>query len=215
MRAIGVKVGCRFACCEFDAVRVGRDAHQQERNPIVRNALAVYTSKPSLKGGTLIELAGERGVQIRFMALGGYTLGEGDLAEIRGKALAVARRGVYLLIGAFEENAAALAEFDAAVANVDRKKVAALLNEGKLPWSELYVSRFNYEKTVKSKPADKPGIDGSVPKGDLPALKAAKTRYIIYNQARRKEGGNLMKWLAECFAGAGNGVIANYKRPAR
>lgn len=102
-----------------------------------QNALAVYTSKPTLNGRKLADLAREHGIQVRY---------EQQVAEIR---------------------------------------------------------------------EDKAKIDGSVPKGQLPALKASKTRYILYNQSRRKNGGQLMTRLAELLAKATDGIVADYERPSR
>ena len=79
-----------------------------------------------------------------------------------------------------------MAEFDSLVEIGDRLPIAEMLNDAKLPCCELYTSRFDYEKTVKAKPKDQPKIDGSVPKAHLSLVKCAKTRYIIYNQSRRK-----------------------------
>lgn len=179
----------------------------------MQNALAVYTSKPSLNGRKLADVAQEHGIQIRFMALGGYI--PGDPAAIQKKALAAVNGGALLLVGAFEGDAATLAEFDQLVALGDRTPIAALLNGGRLPWCELYTKRFNYEQMVAKAPKDKAKIDGSVPKGQLPALKASKTRYILYNQSRRKNCGQLMKQLAELLAKATEGIAADYERPSR
>jgi hypothetical protein len=179
----------------------------------MQNALAVYTRKPSLNGRQLAEIAREHDIQLRFMALGGYI--HSDPAEVQDKALASGSRGALLLIGAFESDSEMLAQFDRLIVLGDREPIATMLNSGKLPWCELYVGRFNYEKLVKRKPKDKPKIDGSVSKSQLTSLKASKTRYIIYNQSRRKNGGQLMTWLAETLATATGGIIADYQRPSR
>lgn len=179
----------------------------------MKNALAVYTSKPSLNGHHLADLAQARGIQLRFMAMGGYM--PSDPAEVQKKALATVNGGGLLIVGAFESDTEALAEFDIFVGLGDRAAIASMLNGGKLPWCEFYTSRFNYEKTVKVKPKDKPRIDSSVPRNQLPVLKAAKTRYIIYNQSRKKNGGQLMARLAEALAAESDGVVAEYQRPSR
>jgi hypothetical protein len=54
-----------------------------------------------------------------------------------------------------------------------------------------------------------------VPKGQLPTLKASKTRYILYNQSRRKNGKQLMTRLAELLAKGTGGIVADYERPSR
>lgn len=179
----------------------------------MKNAFAVYSSKSSLNGRGLANLVQARGIQLRFMAMGGYI--PSDSAEIQRKALATVNGGALLIVGAFESDTEALAEFDTFVGLGDRPAIATVLNGGKLPLCEFYTSRFNYEKTIKAKPKDKPKIDGSVPKDQLPVLKAAKTRYIIYNQSRKKNGGQLMTRLAEALAAETDGVVADYQRPSR
>lgn len=179
----------------------------------MQNALAVYTSKSSLNGRDLANLVLGCGIQLRFLAMGGYI--PDDPAEIQKKALTAVYGGTLLIVGGFDSDAEALAEFDSFVALGDRSPIATMLNVGKLPWCELSTSRFNYEKTIKAKPRDKPKIDGSVPQEQLPVLKAAKTRYIVYNQSRKKNGGQLMTRLAEALATETDGVVADYQRPSR
>lgn len=179
----------------------------------MQNALAVYTSKPSFKGRDLANLMQARGIQLRFMAMGGHL--PSDPSEIQKKALANVNGGALLIVGAFGSDTEELAEFDAFVGLGDREPIATMLNGGRLPWCEFHTSRFNYEKTIKAKPKDKPKIDGSVPEDQLPMLKAAKIRYIIYNQSRKKNGGQLMTRLAEALADEADGVIADYQRPSR
>jgi len=179
----------------------------------MKNALAVYTSKSSLKGPKLVSLAETYGIQLRFMALGGCI--PGNPSEIQTKSLALAYGGALLIIGAFESDSETLAQFDQLIELGDKAPITTMLNGGKLPWCELYTSRFNYEKTIKAKPKDKDKIDGSVQKEQLPALQTAKTRYIIYNQSRKKNGGQLMAQLADALAAETDGVIADYQRPSR
>lgn len=177
----------------------------------MKNALAVYTSKPSLNGGKLAKLAQDHGIHLRFMAMGGYI--PSNFAEIQKKALTTVNGGALLIVGSIDDGGELIAEFDQFLAASDRRPIAEMLNGGKLPWCELYTSRFNYEQTVKTKPKDKPKIDGSVPKDQLSMIKDAKTRYIIYNQSRKKNCQHLMVDLADCLASHTGGVVANYERP--
>ena len=112
----------------------------------MKNALAVYTSKSALNGRKLANLVQDRGIQVRFMAMGGYILS--NPAEIQKKALTTVYGGSLLIVGAFESDTETLAQFDTLVALGDRSPIATMLNGGKLPWCELYTSRFNYEKTI-------------------------------------------------------------------
>ncbi len=179
----------------------------------MKNALAVYTSKPSLNGGKLAALAQDHGIHLRFMAMNGYI--PSNAAEIQKKALATVNGGALLIAGSIDDGGELIAEFDELVAAGDRLPIAEMLNAGRLPWCELYTSRFNYEKTVKAKPKDKPKVDGSVPKAQLSMVKDAKTRYIIYNQSRKKNCQQLMMSLADCLASSTDGVVADYERPSR
>jgi hypothetical protein len=147
------------------------------------------------------------------MAMGGYI--PSNLAEIQKKALTTVNGGALLVIGTIDDAGMSIAEFDKLIEMGDRLPIAQMLNGGKLPWCELYTSRFNYEKTVKAKPKDKPKIDGSVPKAQLSVLKGAKTRHVIYNQSRKKNCQQLMTNLAACLASHTDGVVANYERPSR
>jgi hypothetical protein len=179
----------------------------------MKNALAVYTPGSSFSGQKLAGVAREQGIAIRSLAGGGYIPGNAD--EIQKKALATVNGGGLLIVGAFESDGEALARFDGLVANGDRAAIAALLKDGALSWCELYTRRFSYEKEIKRKPADKSKIDGSVARDELGAVKAARTRYIIYNQSRQKNGGQLMTHLAEVLAAATGGVVADFQRPSR
>ena len=179
----------------------------------MQNALAVYTPKSSVNGRKLAEFALADGIQLRFMALGGYL--PSNLTEIRTKALATVNGGALLIIGTIDDSGKFIAEFDKLVEMGDRLPIAKMLNDGKLPWCELYTSRFDYEKALKAKPKDKPAIDGSVPKPQLSVLKAATTPYIIYNQSRKRNCRQLMVNLADCLAKHTDGVVADYQRPTR
>ncbi|TWU60877.1 hypothetical protein Poly51_11590 [Rubripirellula tenax] len=179
----------------------------------MKTAVAVYTSSSSLNGRKLADLAWAAGIQLRFMALGGYIPSNAD--EIQKKSLSTINGGAMLVVGAFDDAGESMAEFDSLVEIGDRLPIAEMLNGVKLPWCELYTSRFDYEKTVRAKPKDQPKIDGSVPKAHLSSVKAAKTRYIIYNQSRKKNCQQLMTRLADCIASHTNGVVADYQRTSR
>jgi hypothetical protein len=176
----------------------------------MKNALAVYTSKSSLNGRKLMDLALTAGIQLRLMALGGYI--PSNSAEIANQALTTVNGGALLIVGAIDDTGESIAEFDKLVEIGDSLPIAQMLNGGKLPWCELYTSRFDYETTVRTKPKDKPKIDDSVPKTQLSVLKGAKTQYIIYNQSRKKNCQQLMINLADSIATHTNGVVADYQR---
>lgn len=179
----------------------------------MKNALAVYTSKSSLSGRKLKDLALASGIQLRFMAMGAYI--PNNSAEIQKKALASVNGGGLVIVGTMYDAAESIAEFDNLVEMGDRLPIAHMLNSGKLPWCEFYTSRFDYDKAITTAPKEKPRIDGSVPKDQLSILQSAKTRYIIYNQSRKKNCQQLMTNLAECLASHTDGVVANYQRPSR
>lgn len=178
----------------------------------MKNALAVYTSRSSLNGRKLADIAWEHGITLRFLAMGGYLPGNPD--ENQKKPLASVNGGALLLVGAIESDATSLAQLDEWIAQGDRAAIATLLKDGSLPWCELYTGRFNYQKATTNKPADKTKIDGSVAETELAAVESAKTRYIIFNQSRKKNGEQLMIRLAECLAHATDGVVANYQKPS-
>lgn len=179
----------------------------------MKNALAVYTPKPSLNGRKLVDFALSAGIQLRLMALGGYI--PSNAAEIQAKSLTTVNGGALLIVGAVDGAEDTFAEYDIFVEMGNRLPITEMLEGGKLPWCELYTSRFDYEKTVKAKPKDKPKIDGSVPKAQLSLIKSAKTRYIIYNQSRKKNCQQLMMKLADCLALQSDGIVADYERPSR
>ena len=179
----------------------------------MKNALAVYTPKSCVKGSQLVDLALGDGIQIRFMAMGGYILG--DPVEVQKKSLTAVYGGAILIVGDIDGATESIAEFDKLVEFGARIPIAEILSGGKLPWCELYSSRFDYEKAVKAKPKDKPRIDGSVPAAQLSIVKSAKTRYIFYNQTRKKNSQQFMITLVDCLARRADGVIADYQRPTR
>lgn len=176
----------------------------------MKNALAVYTRRPSLNGRKLAAIAREHGITVRFLAMGGYIPGNTD--EIQKDALTTVNGGALLILGALESDATTLVRFDELIAKRDRAAIATMLKDAELPWCELYTGRFSYEKTIKSKPADKSRIDGSIAKDELAAVKSAKSRYIIYNQSRKENGEHLMIRLAQALATTTGGVVANYQK---
>lgn len=179
----------------------------------MQNALAVYGPKTAISGSKLTDLAAASDIAVRFMAMGGYI--PSNPAEIQKKSLASVNGGGLLLVGGFASDAPALAKFDQLIQLGDRLPIAELLNGGQLPWCELLTKSFNYEKEIGASPKLKEKIDGSVTKDQLVAVKQAKSRYILYNQSRKKNGGQLMKALAAALAEATGGVVADYKHPGR
>jgi hypothetical protein len=176
----------------------------------MKNALSVFTAKAAITGRTFANVAQQHGIQIRFMALGGYL--PSNLSEIQNKPLATVNGGGLLVIGAFEADIQAIDEFDKLVDLGDRSPIAAMLTGGQLPWCELYTSRFSYEQSSKANANQKPKTNDSVPTS---VLKRAKTRYIIYNQSRRKNSQQLMISIADALGNHTDGVVADCQRPPR
>lgn len=179
----------------------------------MKNALAVYSGARAVNGQKLFEIALDGGMQIRFLAGGGYIPSNPE--EIASKALSGVNGGFLLLVGGIDAKTDGLAEFDAWVASGDRKSITAMLSEGKVPWCEFYTGTFDYEKAIARDPKEKPKLDGAVASQQLSALKKAKTRYIIYNQSRRKNGDELMQRLAAALAAATTGIVAKHSPPSR
>ena len=46
----------------------------------------------------------------------------------------------------------------------------------------------------------------------MTVLKAAKIRYLIYNQSQTTKGNQLMKTLTPALAEAVDGIVADYQR---
>lgn len=176
------------------------------------NALAVYSIKPAVSGKQFASTAIEDGIQLRFLAIGGVIPSDPGSFQ---RSLRLAGSGAALVVGAFATDQDALVEFDEFVATRNRVSLSKHLNNGQLPWVELLTSEFKYEKHLKKFPKDLAKLDSSVPTGDLPHLRASKTRYIVFNQSKSKRGGELMKRLASLLAAKSNGVVAKHSKPKR
>jgi hypothetical protein len=175
----------------------------------MQHVLVVYSPSRIVTGQKLSDIAKDAGIQLRFMALGGYISTE---PEMYSKPLTDNYRGARTIVGGFEEDAKALAEFDGFVERHARDPIAAMLNGGRLPWCEFRCGQISYQKAIAEEPKDKAKFDGSVPKQLLSALKSARTRYIIENYSRRREGRELMERLAEGLALATKGFVARHHR---
>jgi len=176
----------------------------------MQNCLAVYTAKRAITGRKLAEIARSVGIDLRFMALGGQITSNTE--AILGKALTDVNGGGLLIVGGFEVDQENLIDFDTRLSQGDQPALARKLNGGLLPWCELYSNKFDYEKACQRDAKAKAKLDGSVTKKQLPALKAAKHRYLIYNQSRKKKGTQLMKTLTPALAEAVDGFIADFQR---
>ena len=176
----------------------------------MQNCLAVYTVKRAITGGRLAEIAQSVGIDLRFMALGGQIASNTE--AIRGKALPDVNGGALLIVGGFEEDQENLIDFDTRLSQGDQPALARKLNGGLLPWCELYSNKFNYEKACLQDQTAQAKLDASVTKKQLTVLKAAKIRYLIYNQSQTTKGNQLMKTLTPALAEAVDGIVADYQR---
>jgi len=179
----------------------------------MRNVLAVYSPKAPLTGQKLARIAEQDGLQVRYLALGAYIAS--DATRMQSASLTSVYGGARMIVGAFQDDLEKLAELDAMFALGDRTRIAAMLKDGKLPWCELYVQRFNYKKWIQRSPRDKEKIDGSVPEHQLAALTAARTRYIIDNQSRLTDGRRLMQRLTDLLARDTSGIVSDHQQPSR
>lgn len=176
----------------------------------MQNSLAVYSAKRAINGRRLADIARSVGIDLRFLALGGQISSNTD--AILSKALTGVNGGGLLIVGGFEEDQENLIDFDIRLNQGDQPALARKLNGGLLPWCELYSGKFHYETACQRDAKAKAKLDGSVSKKQLPALKAAKNRYLIYNQSRQKKGSQLMKTLAPALAEAVDGIVADFQR---
>lgn len=174
-------------------------------------SLAVYSDKPIVTWGKLASLALESGLSLRYLYLGGSL--PHDLEQLLSNKSSSSE--AVLTVGADTEHTEALAEYDRLFARRDQKSIAAMLNGGKLPWCELYNSKFNYVQHLKIFPKDKASLDQLVPESAQPALQAAKRRYIVHNYAGTKENAALMKALAGILQHASQGILVKHKAPKR
>ncbi|WP_417386474.1 hypothetical protein [Gimesia sp.] len=176
----------------------------------MQNCLAVYTTKRAINGRKLVDIARSVGIDLRFLALGGQI--SSNTEAILSKSLVGVNGGGLLIVGGFEEDQENLIDFDIRLNQGDQPALARKLNGGLLPWCELYSHKFNYEKACLQDQTEQAKLDGSVTQKQLPLLKAAKYRYLIYNQSRKKKGSQLMKVLTPALAEAVDGIVADYQR---
>lgn len=174
--------------------------------------LAVYSAKPPITSSRLARIAASDGWAVRFIKFGIYA----DPARFRGHSGSLAGASeTYLLCGWREPGTDAARAFDAACESGNREALGKLMKGGDIAWVELYTDKFSYEATVRRKPRDQAGIDGSVPEERLPLVRSAKARYIFHNKSRRSTSAEFMSELATLLANAADGVLANNVRPTR
>ena len=176
--------------------------------PANLNLQAVYAPGEIVTSEKLAQIANQAGQSVRFLAFGVIAISE----WFHG---ADAPCKTCLLCGWPEPAADVTREFDAAGHSGDRNRLESLLKNGQVCWAELYVNAFDYKTEIQRKPRDQARIDGSVPPEHLPALTAAKTRYIFHNMSRRKTSQVFMHAVLKALAQAEKGVVANYARPSR
>ena len=176
--------------------------------PANLNLQAVYTPGGIVTSEKLAQIATQAGQSVRFLALGAIAISK----WFQGTD-APCKTG--LLCGWPEPANDVTREFDATGLVANRDRLGQFLKEGKICWIELYVNQYDYASHIQRKPRDQERIDGSVPRENLQALRAAKTRYIFHNQSRRKPSQVFMHAILKALAQAENGVVANYARPSR
>jgi hypothetical protein len=172
------------------------------------NLQAVYAPRGIITSAKFARIAAQAGQVVRFLAFGVFAIPE----NFRG-ANSPCETG--LLCGWPEPGFDVTREFDAAGDVGDRNRLESLLKDGQVCWVELYVNAFDYKTEIQRKPRDQARIDGSVPPEYLPALTAAKARYIFHNKSRRKTSQSFMHAILRALAQAEDGIVANYARPSR
>jgi len=183
----------------------------------MKNAIAVYAPSGLINGSKFVKIAGDAGIEVRFLALGGYI--PGDPAEILKKPVASTHGGALLLTGSLEPGDEALATLDRCVSAGDREAIVEMLRGDKLAWCEFYARRFDYDKAVKPRNKIK-GVRQSSPERSLetlniPQLNSSKSLYIFHNYARRNTGHQFIARLSEALAAATKGVTVEHQRPGR
>ncbi len=177
----------------------------------MQHTLAVYTSKPSLSGRKLADVAKAQGVLLRYLALDIYI----PSLDMQDAALSSVYGGARIVVGAFDSDSESLAQFDQLVGLGDRKPIVDMLSAGKLRWCELYAQRFSYDAWIKRVPQDRAKIDDSVPPHLLPIVKTSKVRYIVDNQSQSTFCRQLMTRLTDLLAEATAGVVSDHQQPSR
>lgn len=177
----------------------------------MKNAQAVYTSKRSITAGKLSDIAAGAGLTLRYLQLGGYAFSRYH-DKVPKKGLTNPLNKSLLVVGAREGDRETLERFDGYLADRDNRQMQEMLNAFQLPWVELYSSRFCYDKEVAGDEKHEAKMIAKVPAEKLKDVKAAKTRYIIYNQSRRKVCGGFMSELAAALAEHVGGVVVEHVR---
>src|SRR4051812_4759206 len=99
---------------------------------------SVYTRQPAMSASQLREVAGRRGLAIRFLDLGGMPLEPSVRLDepMNGQG--------YVLIGWAAEDAGTTELVERALRDGDKPAIDRLGMEGKLGWCSFYCGEFDY-----------------------------------------------------------------------
>ena len=175
----------------------------------MKNARAVYSAKRSITAGSLCSIAGGIGLHLRYLQLGGYVSFRYQ-DQIPKKGLTNPLNRSLLVVGAHEGESDALEELDTHMSSRNNHAIHKMLNAFALPWIEMYSSTFNYEKDISRTSKLEAKMVAAIPSKTLKHIKSAKTRYLLYNQSRRKISGDFMKELAAALSDHVDGVVIEH-----
>lgn len=184
-------------------VSADRDSFKDKRNAM-KNLYAVYSKRPVITTQKLVSAARKKGLELRFMGLGGimfYT--EGVATDFFKNHLV----DQVLLVGAFESDQEALARFDNAAKKGESEVARVLLHTDELAWCELYAVGFHYASKDE---ATQRLIDSWTVDDDHPFVKLSSTRYLIDNMSRRKTGRHLAEQVTLLLSDLSDGIITEY-----
>jgi hypothetical protein len=101
--------------------------------------MSVYTQQPAMSGSQLRELAGRRGLELRFLDLAGKPLGTTERLDVP-----LSGRD-YVLIGWPAEHAETTAAVEQALGEGDKAAIDRLGMAGKLGWCQIGCGEFDFE----------------------------------------------------------------------
>lgn len=177
-----------------------------------RQAIAVYAAKGSVaRPATLREIASEQGYRLFFLGVGGYP-SPGKEREFEGRLRALGASAFLVGIpNAFPE---LMGQFEPLLDKLDPKPVAEFLTKQKeVVWFEMTASQFDYgKKTAKLSAVMVARFDAKVAPADLPALRSAKSVYVLNNTGKRGSSRKFMASFADALAQKVDGVVGDVPR---
>lgn len=173
---------------------------------------SVYTQQPAMSGSQLRELAGRRGLALRFLDPAGMPQGS-DARQDEPLS-----DQSYVLIGWSADDDETADAVDGALQGGNKSEIERLGTAGKLGWCSIDCGEFDaaeYEEVLRDGfEQDASGHKEPMPAETLERMQSARTVYSLRCGTRPRQCGDLLGKVADLIRDATDGFDDQYAEPA-